>query len=193
MRTALLAAVSHDLRTPLAGIKAASSALRSTDLGHSDADRAELVETVDESADRLAALVDNLLDMSRLQAGVVAPALEPVGPAGRRRRASPGWTPRSGTGSAWTGPDDLPPCAPTPVCWNASWPTWSATPPGTRPRGPIVRLGRAHRRKGGAPGRRPRTRGSRSPTGSGCSSPSSGWATAPSGRASDSDWPWPAA
>lgn len=77
MRTALLAAVSHDLRTPLAGIKAASSALRATDLRLSDSDRAELVETVDASADRLAALVDNLLDMSRLQAGVVLPALSP--------------------------------------------------------------------------------------------------------------------
>ena len=77
MRTALLAAVSHDLRTPLAGIKAASSALRSTDLRLSDADRTELVETVDASADRLSALVDNLLDMSRLQAGAVTPALSP--------------------------------------------------------------------------------------------------------------------
>ena len=77
MRTALLAAVSHDLRTPLAGIKAASSALRSTELLLSDADQAELVETVDVSADRLSALVDNLLDMSRLQAGAVTPALSP--------------------------------------------------------------------------------------------------------------------
>jgi two-component system sensor histidine kinase KdpD len=77
MRTALLAAVSHDLRTPLAGIKAASSALRSTGLRLSEADRAELVETVDASADRLSALVDNLLDMSRLQAGAVTPALSP--------------------------------------------------------------------------------------------------------------------
>ena len=77
MRTALLAAVSHDLRTPLAGIKAASSALRSTDLDLTEADRAELVETVDASADRLTALVDNLLDMSRLQAGAVTPALSP--------------------------------------------------------------------------------------------------------------------
>jgi two-component system sensor histidine kinase KdpD len=77
MRTALLAAVSHDLRTPLAGIKAASSALRSTDLDLTEADRVELVETVDASADRLGALVDNLLDMSRLQAGAVTPALSP--------------------------------------------------------------------------------------------------------------------
>jgi two-component system sensor histidine kinase KdpD len=77
MRTALLAAVSHDLRTPLAGIKVASSALRSADLRLSDDDRAELVETVDASADRLSGLVDNLLDMSRLQAGAVTPALSP--------------------------------------------------------------------------------------------------------------------
>jgi two-component system sensor histidine kinase KdpD len=77
MRTALLAAVSHDLRTPLAGIKAASSALRAGGLELTDADRAELVATIDESADRLAGLVDNLLDMSRLQAGAVSPALVP--------------------------------------------------------------------------------------------------------------------
>ena len=77
MRTALLAAVSHDLRTPLAGIKAASSALRSDDLALSDTDRSELVTTIDESADRLGGLVDNLLDMSRLQAGAVSPALVP--------------------------------------------------------------------------------------------------------------------
>ncbi len=77
MRTALLAAVSHDLRTPLAGIKAASSALRSADLELTEADRAELVETVDASADRLVALVNNLLDMSRLQAGAVTPVLGP--------------------------------------------------------------------------------------------------------------------
>jgi two-component system sensor histidine kinase KdpD len=75
MRTALLAAVSHDLRTPLAGIKAASSALRSHDLDLTEADRTELVATIDESADRLTALVDNLLDMSRLQAGAVTPTL----------------------------------------------------------------------------------------------------------------------
>ena len=78
MRTALLAAVSHDLRTPLAGIKAASSALRSPDLDLTEIDRAELVATIDESADRLTGLVDNLLDMSRLQAGAVTPTLAPT-------------------------------------------------------------------------------------------------------------------
>lgn len=78
MRTALLAAVSHDLRTPLAGIKAASSALRTGELDLTEADRDELVATIDESADRLNALVDNLLDMSRLQAGVVSPTRTPT-------------------------------------------------------------------------------------------------------------------
>jgi two-component system sensor histidine kinase KdpD len=78
MRTALLAAVSHDLRTPLAGIKAASSALRSGDLALTADDQAELVATIDESADRLTGLVDNLLDMSRLQAGAVSATLSPT-------------------------------------------------------------------------------------------------------------------
>jgi len=78
MRTALLAAVSHDLRTPLAGIKVASTALRSSDLELTEADQGELIVTIDESADRLTALVDNLLDMSRLQAGAVSPVLSPT-------------------------------------------------------------------------------------------------------------------
>ena len=72
MRTALLAAVGHDLRTPLAGIKAAVSSLLQTDVVFSDADRDELLHTVETSADRLQALVANLLDASRLQAGAVS-------------------------------------------------------------------------------------------------------------------------
>ena len=77
-RTALLAAVGHDLRTPLAAAKAAVSTLRSVDLDLSDEDREELVATADESLDRLAALISNLLDMSRLQAGAMAVELRPV-------------------------------------------------------------------------------------------------------------------
>ncbi|MFD7132005.1 ATP-binding protein [Streptomyces sp. NPDC059894] len=73
MRTALLAAVSHDLRTPLAGIKAAVSSLRSDDVEWSEQDRADLLLAIDEGADRLDHLVGNLLDMSRLQTGTVAP------------------------------------------------------------------------------------------------------------------------
>jgi two-component system, OmpR family, sensor histidine kinase KdpD len=76
VRTALLAAVSHDLRTPLAGIKAAVSSLRMTDVKWSPEDEAELLETIEESADRLDALLSNLLDMSRLQTGAVRPRNE---------------------------------------------------------------------------------------------------------------------
>ncbi|MGA5122262.1 DUF4118 domain-containing protein [Streptomyces pseudogriseolus] len=75
IRTALLAAVSHDLRTPLAGIKAAVTSLRSDDVEWSEEDEAELLEAIEEGADRLDQLVGNLLDMSRLQTGTVTPVL----------------------------------------------------------------------------------------------------------------------
>jgi len=94
MRTALLAAVSHDLRTPLASAKAAVTSLRSRDVQWNAEDRDELLATADESLDRLTRLVDNLLDMSRLQAGalsvfprptdleeVVSRSLDDLGPA----------------------------------------------------------------------------------------------------------------
>jgi two-component system, OmpR family, sensor histidine kinase KdpD len=68
MRTALLNAVGHDLRTPLASAKAAVGTLRMSDLDLSEEDRAELLATAEESLDRLSGLVENLLDMSRLQA-----------------------------------------------------------------------------------------------------------------------------
>ncbi|MBG0831546.1 sensor histidine kinase KdpD [Planomonospora sp. ID67723] len=78
MRTALLAAVSHDLRTPLASAKAAVDSLRSTEIDWSDDDRAELLATAAESLAMLDRLVANLLDMSRLQAGVLGLAAHPV-------------------------------------------------------------------------------------------------------------------
>ncbi|HEY1919191.1 MAG TPA: DUF4118 domain-containing protein [Streptosporangiaceae bacterium] len=96
MRTALLRAVSHDLRTPLAAAKAAVTSLRSADIDWADEDREELLATADESLETLAHLVGNLLDMSRLQAGVlsvfpravgldeiIARSLDDLGPAGR--------------------------------------------------------------------------------------------------------------
>ena len=79
MRTALLTAVSHDLRTPLASAKAAVTSLRSPEVRWTAADRDELLATADESLDRLARLVDNLLDMSRLQAGALSLFPRPVG------------------------------------------------------------------------------------------------------------------
>ena len=74
-RTALLAAVSHDLRTPLAAAKAAVSSLRDTDVSWSADDERELLATAEESVDRLDALVGNLLDLSRLQSGTVTPLI----------------------------------------------------------------------------------------------------------------------
>ncbi|MGZ4604169.1 MAG: sensor histidine kinase, partial [Kineosporiaceae bacterium] len=81
LRTALLNAVSHDLRAPLASATAAVSSLRSRDVDFTEEDRRELLATAEESLDRLRALVENLLDMSRLQAGALALALQPIGVA----------------------------------------------------------------------------------------------------------------
>ncbi|WP_446040578.1 ATP-binding protein [Streptomyces sp. SID1121] len=78
IRTALLAAVSHDLRTPLAGIKASVTSLRSDDVEWSEEDRAELLEGIENGADRLDHLVGNLLDMSRLQTGTVTPLIREI-------------------------------------------------------------------------------------------------------------------
>lgn len=78
-RGALLSAVEHDLRSPLTSIKAAAGSLRDEHLPLGPDDRAELLATVEESADRLTGLVDNLLDSSRLAAGAVTPLLAPVG------------------------------------------------------------------------------------------------------------------
>ena len=95
-RTALLTAVSHDLRAPLAAAKAAVSGLRSCDARLTAADREELLATAEESLDLLAYLAESLLDVSRLQAGalpvfprpadvggIVADSLDNLGPQAR--------------------------------------------------------------------------------------------------------------
>jgi two-component system, OmpR family, sensor histidine kinase KdpD len=97
LRTALLAAVSHDLRAPLASATAAVDSLSSTDIHWAVEEREELLATARESLERLTRLVENLLDMSRLQAGalsvlnaptrlddVVPLALDALGPEGER-------------------------------------------------------------------------------------------------------------
>jgi two-component system sensor histidine kinase KdpD len=101
MRTAWLAAVSHDLRTPLAAAKAAVGCLRSGDIQLTAEDRGELLAAADESLDQLAHLVDSLLDVSRLQAGalpvfprpadlgeIVVRSLDAIGPQARAARVS---------------------------------------------------------------------------------------------------------
>jgi two-component system sensor histidine kinase KdpD len=79
LRAALLAAVSHDLRTPLASIKACASSLLSTEVTWDPEAARSFSQTIDTEADRLNALIDNLLDMSRLQTGALRPAKRPVG------------------------------------------------------------------------------------------------------------------
>jgi two-component system sensor histidine kinase KdpD len=79
LRSALLAAVSHDLRTPLASIKASATSLLSEDVAFEPAATKELLTTIDEETDRLNALVGNLLDMSRLQSGALVATTRPVG------------------------------------------------------------------------------------------------------------------
>ncbi len=95
LRSALLAAVSHDLRTPLASIKAASSSLLSDQLAFGPDETRILLQTIDDESDRLSSLVENLLDMSRLETGsmdvldqptdineLIDAAIESLGPRG---------------------------------------------------------------------------------------------------------------
>ena len=78
LRAALLQAVSHDFRTPLATIKASASGLMHTDAAFSEADRRLLLADIDDAADRLDRMVRDLLDMSRLQVGALDLSLRSV-------------------------------------------------------------------------------------------------------------------
>jgi two-component system, OmpR family, sensor histidine kinase KdpD len=78
LRTAVLRAVSHDLRTPLASMKASATSLLQGDVDWTDEERKEFLTTIDEEIDRLDRLVANLLDASRLQAGALEPDVEAV-------------------------------------------------------------------------------------------------------------------
>jgi len=107
LRTALLSAVSHDLRTPLASAKAAVGTLRMSDLPLNEDDRGELLATAEESLDRLSGLVENLLDMSRLQAGALALAIQPIDVADIISAAVTSLAP-AGAGVVIRVPDDIP-------------------------------------------------------------------------------------
>ncbi|AUI51808.1 DUF4118 domain-containing protein [Arthrobacter crystallopoietes] len=78
MRTSILRAVSHDLRTPLAGIKLAVSSLRQDAVQFPPEEEAELLATIEDYTDRLDSLVGNLLDMSRITGDSMAPLIRPV-------------------------------------------------------------------------------------------------------------------
>ncbi|MCL4506394.1 MAG: DUF4118 domain-containing protein [Chloroflexi bacterium] len=73
LKTALLSSVSHELRTPLATIKAAATSLRSGNVSWDSAARNDLIAAIDEESDHLNRLVENLLDMSRIEAGALKP------------------------------------------------------------------------------------------------------------------------
>jgi len=76
LKSAILSSVSHELRTPLSTIKAAASSLRSNDVNWDSAARPELIAAIDDEADHLNMLVGNLLDMSRIESGVLNPKRE---------------------------------------------------------------------------------------------------------------------
>lgn len=73
LKDVLLGSVTHDLRTPLASIKAITSSLLQPGMRWSEDEHQEMIESIDESVDRLSRLVSNLLDLSRLEAGVAVP------------------------------------------------------------------------------------------------------------------------
>jgi two-component system, OmpR family, sensor histidine kinase KdpD len=78
LRRALLNSVSHDLRTPLASVLASASSLLDPNVPLDEQERTQFLRTIEEEANRLARLVANLLDMSRIEAGAVDPRLAEV-------------------------------------------------------------------------------------------------------------------
>ncbi|NYG57280.1 two-component system sensor histidine kinase KdpD [Nocardioides daedukensis] len=77
-RTALLAAVSHDLRSPLSAVKMAVDSLGALDVTWSEEDKADFLETIREATERLITLVNNLLDMSRIHTGSIRAAVSEI-------------------------------------------------------------------------------------------------------------------
>lgn len=75
LRTAILRAVSHDLRAPLASIKASVSSLRQTDIDWPQDVRDDFLAAIETDTDRLTAIITNLLDLSRIEAGVLQPVV----------------------------------------------------------------------------------------------------------------------
>ncbi len=122
-RTALLAAVSHDLRTPLAGLRSATETLQTHDQRLDAAERHELLDAMETSIARLTTMVSDLLDMSRLETGAVLPIAGDVPLGEVVRRAWSASRAPSGCGSP-----SCPRRTSTPACSSGSSPTSSPTP-----------------------------------------------------------------
>jgi two-component system sensor histidine kinase KdpD len=78
MKTALMTSISHDLKTPLAGIKASVSSLLDQTVDWTEEDKRSFMETIDSQADRLNRVITDILDLNRIEAGVVKPAIAQV-------------------------------------------------------------------------------------------------------------------
>ena len=76
LKTVILQVVSHDFRTPIATMRAAVDGLQASDLALTPEDRADLLDTIAHEVTRLTRLVESVLDLSRLEAGVAAPRIE---------------------------------------------------------------------------------------------------------------------
>ncbi len=122
LRTALLQAVSHDLRTPLASIKAAATSLSQDDVQWSPEQAADFVQTINEQTDRLTTLVGNLLDMSRIEAGALQPTLQSVALEEVVPSALVSLGPRAALVDTRS-PRRSPPCSPIPPSSSAPSPT----------------------------------------------------------------------
>jgi two-component system sensor histidine kinase KdpD len=78
MKTALMTSISHDLKTPLAGITASVSSLLDHTVEWTDEDRESFLKTIDSQANRLNRVISDILDMNRIEAGVVKPVTSAV-------------------------------------------------------------------------------------------------------------------
>jgi two-component system sensor histidine kinase KdpD len=78
LRTAILRAVSHDLRSPLSSIKASVSSLRQTEVEWPEETKQDFLFSIESETDRLTRIVTNLLDLSRIESGVIRPVLRSI-------------------------------------------------------------------------------------------------------------------
>ncbi|MCZ7630818.1 MAG: DUF4118 domain-containing protein [Microthrixaceae bacterium] len=127
LRRGLLLAVSHDLRTPLAAIKASVTSLMEPDIEFDQGSISMFLEVIDAEADRLDRVIGNLLDAGRLESGTVPVDIGPTDLDDVVAAALHGLEVPEGALEVAVAPE-LPPLSPTVRCWNARWRTWLPTP-----------------------------------------------------------------